>query len=429
MSNTSSNAAVDRRTVLRLATAGSLGFFSDLSLGQDRREPRLRRVWLRLLLEQVEQDVRAGKPLTDPERYLAGLTRVKNVYLDDQNGDLLLEGPGEDKWEVRADGSAIGAASGQPLLQLDDFAVAWRNANDGSAPPSVSLEHRQESIQRMREFIRGTPQPTTAAARADYTRRLQEVWGLQDAVTGGVPTNTRFNKVMVDADWEMKRVSLGLAETGVKDFPTYIDLEFKDLRRRVLAEGVNARKPDGGSRFWFFPAYTEFAHSEKLDAVTIPDDPVQLLTESHFRNMAEGRQVQQEPSTAAKDFADAFTKQYTAVAERAAIFGELRNLFDWVAIARLIRLIDAPRRIGWDMDYLRRGYAVGQLNVPGTMPGQVALRHAEVKIAAGLASLVFPARGGVSINVTPRLTGERTDKLRIQREAALLRRPRRGFFV
>ncbi len=424
----SANAPVSRRDIMRLAAAGSLGLMPAAGLGQEDAQLRQRRVWLRLLLEQVEQDVGAGKPLTEQERYLAGLTRVKTIYLDDSSGDLILEGPGEDKWEVRADGTAIGAKSGEPLLQLDDFAVAWRNANDGSPPPSVSLEHRQESIQRMRDFIRGTPQPTTAAARADYTRRLQEAWGLQDAVTGGVPTNTRFNKVMVDADWEMKRVSLGLAETGVKDFPTYVDLEFKDLRRRVLAEGVGARKPDGGSRFWFFPAYTDFAHSEKLDAVAIPDNPVQLLTESHFRNMAEGRQVQQDPSTAAKEFADAFTKQYAAVAEHAVIFGELRNLFDWVAVARLIRLIDAPRRLGWDMGYLRRGYPVNQLNVPGTMPGQVALRHAEVKIAAGLASLVFPARGGVSIDVAPRLARDRASLLESQRKTRLRDRPRRGFF-
>jgi hypothetical protein len=350
-------------------------------------------------LNQVEEDSRAGKKLTGQERYLAGLTGVKYLYVDEEHGDLILEGPAEDSWQVREDGIVIGEKTGEPLLQLDDFAVAWRNAIGANPPPSVSLEHRRDSMDRIQEFIRGTPQPKTEAARTDYTRRMQDAWGPQDAVTGGVPTNTRFNKVMVEADWEMKRISLGLSEPGVEDFPNYVDLAFEDWRRRVMAEGLNASRPEGGSRFWFFPAYKEFAHSEKRDAVEIPRDPVELLTETHFRNRAQGKQIAQEPSAAANDFVKAFTTNYTAVARLNPIFGDLRNLFDWVAVSRLIRLLDVPRRIGWDLGFLARGYAATELRVPATMPGQVALRHAEVKVAQGAARLVFPARGGVSIDV------------------------------
>jgi hypothetical protein len=394
--------AVSRRDFLTLGVAATAGLVvgraNATSLPQD-APPPLRRVWLRLLMNQVEEDLRAGKKLTDQERYMAGLTGVQFLYVDEENGDLIFEGPAEDKWQVREDGIVVGEKSGEPLLHLDDFAVAWRNAVGSSPPPSVSLEHRQDSIQRIQEFIRATPQPKTAAARADYLRRMQEAWGPQDAVTGGVPTNTRFNKVMVDADWEMKRISLGLSDVGVEKFPTYVDLAFEDWRRRLKAEGLNARRPEGGSRFWFYPAYKEFAHSEKLDAVEIPAEPVELLTETHFQNIAQGRQIAQEPSAAAKDFVEAFTTNYTAVARKNPLFAELHNLFDWVAVTRLIRLLDAPRRIGWDLGFLAKGYTVAELNVPATMPGQVALRHAEVKVAQGTASLVFPARGGVSIDV------------------------------
>ncbi len=394
---------VDRRKFLdqstKLIAGACISVTGGFAFQQETNVPRMRRVWLRLLLNQVQEDLRAGKKLTDEERFFAGLTGVKYIYLDSDSKDLIFEGPGEDRWSVRQDGIVIGAATGQPLLQLDDFAVAWRNANSPGPPPSVSLEHRQESIQRIQNVIRGTPQPRSAEARAEFLRLLQEAWGPQDAVTGGVPTNTRFNKVMVEADWVMKRISLGLSDAGVEKFPSYIDLEFRDLRRRMLAEGLNVRKPDGGSRFWFFPAYTEFTSTEKLDAVAIPDDPVQLLTESHFRNLAQGRQVVQEPTPAAKEFVEAFTKHYAPIAAANPLFADLRNLFDWVAISRLIKMLDAPRRIGWDLNFLRQPYPVAELQVPATMQGQVALRHAEVKISQGLASLVFPARGGVSIDV------------------------------
>jgi hypothetical protein len=362
-----------------------------------------------LLLELVEADIRAGRKTTEQQQYLAGLTGVRFVYLDERNKDVILEGPAEDTWVVRPDGMVVGEQTGRPLLQLDDFAVAWRNTVGNHPAPSVSLDPRRESIRRIQEVIRSTPQPTTADARADYTRRLEQAWGPQDAVTGGLPANTRFNMVMVNADWEMKRISLGLSDTGIEKFPTYVDLEFEDWRRRVLAEGIRARRPEGGSRFWFYPGYTEFEHSEKLDAFEIPGDAVQLLTESHFRDIAQGaRQVTPEPSPTAKEFVRGFTQLYGELAQRNPLFSDLRNLFDWVAVSRLIQKIDAPRRIGWDLGFLARGYSVADIGVPAVMPGQVALRHAEVRTAAGLASLVLPARGGVCIDVRPALCGSRS---------------------
>jgi hypothetical protein len=311
-------------------------------------------------------------------------------------------------------------------LQLDDFVIAWRNTTGNNPPPSVDLRPRLESMQRIQEIIRNTAQPKTATARDEYMRRLQDAWGPQDAITGGVPTNTRFNKLMVDADWEMKRISLGLADTGIDDFPTYIDLEFGDWRRRVLSEGIRTRRPEGGSRFWFYPAYTEFPHSEQLDAVEIPGDPVELLTEGHFRDLAQGRQVTAEPFPTAKEFVKGFTARYSELSRRNPLFADLRNIFDWVAITRLIQKIEAPRRIGWDLGYLRNDYSVNTLQVPATMPGQIGMRHAEVKTAQGLASLVHTARGGVSIDVEPKLTP--TTGLIYRHQSATMRRPSEGRF-
>jgi hypothetical protein len=368
---------------------------------------RNRRVWLRLLLNQIAEQLKTGKPLTDEERYLAGLTRVRYLYVDLDHHDLILEGPAEDRWEAQPDGSVLGAATGQPLLQLDDLAVAWRNAVEGSPPPSVSLEPRRESIQRIGHVVRGAGQLRSAAARDDFAKRLADSWGEQDAVTGGVPQHTRFNKVMVDADWEMKRISLGQLQSGVEDFPNYVDLEFADLKRRVAAEGAGARKPPGGSRFWFFPAYAEFARSENSDAVAIPDDPVQLLTESHFRNLAQGKQVVAEPSPAAKEFVEAFTTHYAAIAAANPLYAELSNLFDWVAVVRLIRMLDVPKRIGWDFAALRQLPPARPIQVAGTMPGLVAVRHDELRTAQGVANLVFPAWGGVSIDLDRCAVGER----------------------
>src|SRR5262249_48665651 len=155
------------------------------------------------------------------------------------------------------------------------------------------------------------------------------------------------------------------------------------------------------SRFWFFPAYSEFVRSEKFDAVAIPDNSVQLLTESHYRTLTKGDVVSQEPTPAAKQFVQAFTEHYHQIADSNPLYADLSNLFDWVAVVRLVRLLDVPRRIGWDFAFLRQGLAVRDVATSPTMPGLVAVRHAEVKVKGNqLADVVFPAWGGVSIDLT-----------------------------
>ncbi len=370
--------------------------------------PRLRRVWLRLLLDQVAERVRAGQRPTEEERYLAGLTGVRYLYVDAEQGDVILEGPADRAWRVRAaDGMVLGAESRRPLLQLDDLAVAYRNARDSSPPPSVSLEPRPESQQRVQEALRAAGHPATERARDKLADDLREAWGPQDVATGGVPVRTRFNRVMADADWEMKRISLGESDPGVEGIVPYADREFDAWRRRVVASGAAMRHPAAGSRFWFYPAYAEFERSETGDAVAIPGDAVQLLTESHFRTIAEPRQVMPEPTPAAREFARAFTENYAAVADAQPLYADLRNLFDWVAVVRLLRLLDAARRTGWDFAFLERGYPVADVPVERTKPGLITLKHGTAKTPRGQYDLVFPAWGGVAIDVDQAVRPER----------------------
>ena len=124
--------------------------------------------------------------------------------------------------------------------------------------------------------------------------------------------------------------------------------------------------------------------------------------------VAQGKQIAEEPTPAAKQFVEAFTKHYAAIAAGNPLYADLRNLFDWVAVCRLIKLLDVPRRIQWDFSVLRQGVPIRELPVPATMPGVIAVRHAEVKTGQGTAAVTFPARGGVSIDVTDSVQLERS---------------------
>jgi hypothetical protein len=383
-------------------------------------------LWLRLLEQSVREQLDAGQPLSETQRFLAGLTRVQFLYLDTKNQDCILEGPAEDRWQVAADGSAIGAQTSQPLLQLDDWVIALRNELSRGPAPSISLDPRAESLQAIREQLRGARTPRTDAERDALADRLQAAWGEQDAVSGGVPHNSRFNRVMVHADWEMKRISLGLRETRVPEFKPYIELEFDEYRRRAARDPQSARPPMG-SRFWFYPAYDALERTSGLDAVAIPANGVQLLTESYFRNQIEGRQAVDAPTTAATRFAAQFSTHYDAIAANHAIYSELRNLFDLVVVARLFTLIEVARRIQWNMDFWLTRYRAASIDVPRTMPGLVALRHGEVRSQQSRFAVVFPAWGGVSVDrraVPDAACWRRSARLESARRAATHDRPR-----
>ena len=223
---------------------------------------------------------------------------------------------------------------------------------------------------------------------------------------------------MVDADWEMKRISLGLSDTGIEKFPTYIDLEFENWRRRVLAEGIRTRRPEGGSRFWFYPAYTEFEHSEKLDAIEIPSDAVQLLTESHFATwLRAGRLLRSHRRP--RGSLCASLRALWEPWHRKPLFSDLRNLFDWVAVARLIQKIDAPPRnrlgLGIPGEWLSGGRGSGARY--DARPSCVATRGGEIVTGARQLGDACTGRGiHRSDSVTPLGAGRQTSRLQRSRQ-------------
>ena len=87
----------------------------------------LRRVSLKQLMSIVVEAARSETELPDAVRYLAGLQRVKYVFVYPEQGDIVLAGPGEG-WVVNSRGEVVGRSTGLPVLQLDDLMVALRTS-------------------------------------------------------------------------------------------------------------------------------------------------------------------------------------------------------------------------------------------------------------------------------------------------------------
>src|SRR5437764_2511591 len=91
------------------------------------RASELRKVSLRGL-EQAITELRLKKQeVTDDVQNLAGLERIRYVFVDRERRDIVLAGPAEG-WKVGPQGAIVGRKTGAPTLQLDDLVFALRTA-------------------------------------------------------------------------------------------------------------------------------------------------------------------------------------------------------------------------------------------------------------------------------------------------------------
>jgi hypothetical protein len=408
-------ASITRRSFLEMLAWGSVlpGPMGKCAVAhaQDAARPRRRRVWLRRLEQSLRGKLDQQQPFSESQRFVAGLLTVERVYVDQEEHDLILEGPAEEEWQTFQGHTALGKSSRQPLLCIDDLAVALRNTFLSREPPTFSLEPRVDSLRRVAEILKQRGVPKGPEEAEQLRDEIQRNWGDQDGQLLGVPEDSRFALVMAYADWEMKRVSLGLAAATPKELTPYIDLEFRNYTEEVRRRGAEARQPASGSRFWFIFTDEPFLASEDETAFELPRQTVRLVTESYYRSATFGAQMTP-PTPAAQEFADTFTELYDALAATSPVFHDLRNLFRFVALAKLIQELKLFEHLKWDLTFWLRQLPIHRVPAPSTLPGLVAIRTGSVPLKRGqtTARIVLPAWGGVSMFLRPglRLTPLRT---------------------
>ena len=112
----------------------------------------LRFVSLKRLEAEAARAQQEGKPLPDAVRFMAGLSACKYVLVYPEQHDIVLAGPAEG-WRVDALGNVVGAASGQPVLLLDDLMVALRAAEQSNMTGiSCSIDPTPEGMQRLQQI-------------------------------------------------------------------------------------------------------------------------------------------------------------------------------------------------------------------------------------------------------------------------------------
>jgi len=351
---------------------------------------------LKVLQKTLQECAPKGTCLEEIQQ-MVGIKKILGYVIDSSNKDIIVFGSLDPML---------------PPLYLEDFVIALRNtwmkyaerrgntlyySNPGCSidpDPSVLrlLEEPAEQILKERN-----PEKIQRHLTRWHTvcRQPQQVRVL------GIPYDSRFARVMVEADYYMKRLVDGSVTLDTPGFASLTDITLS-IARQDIEKGGNLSIPASTlDRFWFYPGENTFL--EDTGVIHIQKSEVVLLTEQEFLS-ARGQVVGTgSANPLAKKFADSLTEQYSAIAKAKPIYAELEALFRVVALARIMKHKDALTGSGLTLDYLFDKYPLPSTAVSRTLPGisnVKEFRHRK-DISGGYEELHLwlPSCGGVGIDI------------------------------
>ncbi len=317
---------------------------------------KLRKVSLAKIVAAV-QAANAGRPLPPEVLFLGGLERITHVFVDTEAHDIILAGPA-DSLAVDAAGNVVAATSGRPLLQLEDLVVAMR-AIDAARAGGIkcSIDPTAEGVARLQALLR--TQKTIGQSPDATLVAMQNAVGPQQVTVGGVPGDSRFARVLVAADYRLKRVGMGLEPSGIPELPSYLSM--------VQPGSTSATTLP---RFWLEADYEPISRDPDELAWRINGRRMKCLTENDIVDAAGGRTAKAAPDATAKKWCDLMTTNYDRLAGKQPVFGELVNCVDLAVVAALVHGRQLAGRAGLDLAPLldAKTLPLPSYDVPASVP-------------------------------------------------------------
>jgi hypothetical protein len=361
--------------------------------GDVAKPSKLRKISLTRLERVMREQVANGHPLDDVMQHLAGLTRIQYVFCYPESGDVVIAGPAE-AWGEAPSGRKLGIQSGRPVLELQDLVVALRAFPPGATrdKPFIycSIDPTKEGLTRMQDFLQAygsSPRPFHDTQF--IVSNLQNSLGMQVITIGGVSPKTHFAQVMVEADYRMKLIGIGLEQPPVR-LRSYVD------RANPSQVARNALQ-----RWYFVPEYQCVKVSDDAMAMQLVGDGVKLVGENEVVGKDGKRMTAGGGNSASDGFVKQFTQVYPQLAEKSPVYAQLRNCIDLAVAAAFIQQQDYYGAVNWKAETLRseQAYPVETLNPPSQVETAI---NALMKGT----TLVTPLGGGVQMRPTLALSSE-----------------------
>jgi hypothetical protein len=339
----------------------------------------LRFVSLKQIESQLAEARNAGKEIPEAVRFLGGLQRVKYVLVYPERQDIVLAGPAEG-WKVDQMGNVVGATSNRPVLTLDDLMVALRAAEASNRTGiSCSIDPTSEGMQRVAQLPPPTRATNGAQSAAERAELLAEALGPQTITVTGVPETSHFARVIVAADFRMKRIAMDFEPAPVDGLPSFLTMA---KRRSNLHNAM--------PRWWIASMYDPIRRDKDGLAWELSGQGARCLTEQEFMNDAGQKQKSGKADPTAQKWADTFTEKFEDLAQEDSSFGQLRNVMDLAVIGALLvkeRLLD---KSGLVAPNLMHDEPIAEFPAPRMVPSQASF------VKAGR-QWVISVSGGVQI--------------------------------
>lgn len=265
--------------------------------------------------------------LPDDLRTLSGLTKLKAVFIHE--GDLVIAGEAEAA-DPDFPGRPVGKRTGRPLLQFDDLVTALRVAGPGrdGSPFGCSIDLTEEGAARMasksaelKDVIASQPRK-----RRESYDAVAAAGGLQPVRFFGLPPDSRAAFACLEADYLLKRHSLELDPTPVKQAPSLLDLVTRQTSAR--------------DRLWFEAAYAPVSVSAGGCAFEIAGPSLAVRA----RGVKD-----EEPDPAVRAYAERLSKHMAELCRKIPAWADLANFADMALVAALIRTDALHTKVGWEI--------------------------------------------------------------------------------
>jgi len=284
-------------------------------------------------LEKAAQVLAAqGRPITESMQNLGGIYEIKHLMMYPDSGDVVIAGPAG-AWKSGPDGRPVNIETLKPVLQLDDLVVCLRNAWDEGGRFGCSITPRKKNLAATKKFL-----ATTKLKGKQWSAGVRNTLGKQDVEVFGIDPQTHAARVLVEADYRMKLLGMGLEET-IPEVPCYFD------RVKLAADG--SAPPMDVVRWWFTLNYDDVVANEDRTAFSFNGTGVKVLSETEFINDLGDRIHTGTSHGPTKSFARDFTDHFDALADKYPVYRQLKNVFDLALVSSLIRREDLTGKTHW----------------------------------------------------------------------------------
>ncbi|MEC9092953.1 MAG: DUF1598 domain-containing protein [Planctomycetota bacterium] len=356
------------------------------------KDSELRKISLNRLEKKCQILAAAGKSPSEVMERLAGIYEIKYLLVYPESGDIVIAGPGGD-WRTDVEGVAVNIKTGRPLFRLDDLVVCLRNAIEFNGKFGCSIDPRQANLIATQQFA-----STSDLKGKRWREGLQNALGFQDITVDGIDPQSVVARVIVEADYRMKLVGVGLEKSvpGVESFLSKVSLD---------ADGNVP--PTDVMRLEFMLNYDNISVTEDKDAYQLHGQGVKVVSEKELLNQKGERFQTGKSEGPAAEFARGFTKHFPAMAKRYPIYAQLKNVFDLAMVSNLIRSQGIDKICKWNMTYFgpEKNSQQTYLSRKGSIPREVksVMNYREIDVRENgrtiKTQLIVGISGGVSVDV------------------------------